>query len=529
MPVYNNLKAIRRLTTSSLTSIIDITNLNFKSLSDANLEFLNNIQYNETLNTFVVYKGTFDFVDITDTLRLTLDGIPTFTIDSLGRAEGQELLVKVAETKRLRFTDFNDWPDIGVPGEVIYTGIQNQRPEFGEDFIGYLQTRGWVSLTDGAGAGYITLTMLESSPPIPPCPGQNQGTLWVAPPGYETAYVPTTQTLYYTDENCNVFDLATDFIWEKIGNDGKFKLPGKVIIGDSVDVRQLMYVDGTQSAGYVLTSDAFGNASWQPSSGGGGGGSCSYIAVQTFTANVPLQITHNLGTTNIIVQTIDIATNELIDGYIDNYQANSVELTFTQTLQVKVVILAACSGGGGGGSDIVVSQEGTDIVDPAGQLNFTGPGVLVTDAGGGQSDIAIGTKNNIRVGDVITISPDYQYMVYGNLQVEGIVNNYGELVIINGTPIVLPGGQINNISLGMIKVINLATGDTMQSVVRSFTTTAGVPITITHSLNSIDFTYTVRDNLTLIDVDIVIINANSIQLTTTSNVTTGSIVFQSKI
>ena len=85
-----------------------------------------------------LYKGKFTLLEITDTISMTLDGIPTLTIDSLGKLTGQELLVKVAETKRQRLTDFPDWPDIGVPGEIIYTGIQNQRPEFGEDFIGYL-------------------------------------------------------------------------------------------------------------------------------------------------------------------------------------------------------------------------------------------------------------------------------------------------------------------------------------------------------------------------------------------------------
>jgi hypothetical protein len=72
MAVYNNLKAIRRLTNSSLTSIIDITNLNFRSLSDANLEFLNNIKYDETLNAFTLYQGSFDFVNISNTLSLSL-------------------------------------------------------------------------------------------------------------------------------------------------------------------------------------------------------------------------------------------------------------------------------------------------------------------------------------------------------------------------------------------------------------------------------------------------------------------------
>ena len=208
MSIYKNLNSTRQLTTSSLTSIVDITNLNFKSLSSATLEFLTNIQYDETNNNFTVNTGNFQFVNVLNTLSLKTDGITTFTIDSLGRAEGQELLVKVAESQRLRFTDFNDWPDQGVPGEVIYTGIQNQKPQFGEDFIGYLQSKGWVSLTQGGFSNYLTLAELDGSPPIPPNPEQDNGIIWIGGPGYETAYTPTTQTVYYTDENGQIFDLT---------------------------------------------------------------------------------------------------------------------------------------------------------------------------------------------------------------------------------------------------------------------------------------------------------------------------------
>jgi hypothetical protein len=212
MSIETKLKDIRRLTNSSLTAIIDVTNLNFNSLSSANLEFLNNIQYNETTNSFSLYSGTFEFANITNKLTVSLAGNPTFTIDAAGKANGQELLVKVAETKRLRFTDFNDWPSTGVPGEIIYTGIQNQQAEFGEDFIGYLQNRGWVSLTQGGGGnntnGYITLNELIGSPSTPPNPDPNEGIVWIGPAGLETAYTPTSQTVYYTDENGDVFDLT---------------------------------------------------------------------------------------------------------------------------------------------------------------------------------------------------------------------------------------------------------------------------------------------------------------------------------
>lgn len=396
MSVYNNLKSIRKLSNASLTSIIDITNLNFRSLSDANLEFLSNIQYDETLNTFKVYKGTFDFVEITDRLTLAYDSIPTWTIDSLGRAEGQELLVKVAETKRLRLTDFNDWPDIGVPGEVIYTGIQNQRPEFGEDFIGYLQTRGWVSLTDKGDVGYLILRELDGSPPVPPCPETNTGIVWVGPPGYATATVPTTQTLYYTDENCKIFDLTS-------------------------------------------------------------------------------------------------------------------------------------GGSGGGGAEIEIEQEGNNVVATASTLNFTGPGVLVTSPSSGQANIAVGTKNTVRQDDVITVSPDYQYFVYGNLTIEGVINNYGEVVIANGTLIVTPTGQFNNLGMGLLKILNLATGESMQVVLKTFTTAALTPFLITHGLNTRDFTYNVREGNIPVDVDITHIDDNSILVTTTLGVTNAVMVLQAKL
>lgn len=534
MPVYNNLKAIRKLSNSSLTSIIDITNLNFRSLSDGTLEFLNNIRYNESLNTFEVFRGTFDFVNINDRFSLNLDGIPTFTIDSLGRAEGQELLVKVAETRRLRLTDFNDWPDTGVPGEIIYTGIQNQRPEFGEDFIGYLQGRGWVSLTDNGGTGFITLTELTTSPPVPGCPTQNKGILWIGPPGYAGSSVPTTQTLYYTDENCSVYDLLSDPIWEKVGTDAQFKLDGTVIIGETSDPKQLRYVDGNQAAGYVLTSDAFGNASWQPNNGGGGGGgACAFVYLEDFVANVTSTITHNLNSTNLHVQLVRTDTNELIDGYIDNYQSNSVDITLTQTINnVKVIILSAnCSGGGGGGGSVAVSYDSSQVVSSATDLNFIGSGVSVTDAGNGQVDIEIpvGLKKNIKPSETVLVKQDYQYFIYGNLTVEGVVNNYGEVVIANGTLVLVPGGQFNNLGSGILTQVNLATGDSMQVVVKTINTIAFVPETVVHGLGTKEFTFNIREGNTLVDIDYTHVDDNTIDIVTTANLTGAVMVFHAKI
>jgi hypothetical protein len=297
MAVYKNIESIRRLTNASLTSLIDVTNLNFKSLADANLEFLNNINYDEIANSISLYSGTFELAEITNQLTISQSSIPTFTISSSGNATGKALLVEVAETQRQRFTDFPTYPAVGVPGEIIYTGVDGLDPVFGEDFIGFLQSRGWVSLT--------------------------------------------------------------------------------------------------------------------------------------------------------------------------------------------------------------------------------------ADAGGSGGDT--GHKIFIEFDELLTIQADYQYWIYGDFTVDGIVNNYGELVIANGVLNINPGGQVNNFGAGIIKIVNLATGTSVQVVIQNFTASAGVPIIITHGLNTKDFVYSVREGDSIIEVDIEHIDDNSFNLTSTGTITTGTIVIQAKI
>ena len=299
MAVYKNIESIRRLTNASLTSLIDVTNLNFKSLADANLEFLNNISYDEITNSISLYSGRFELAEITNQLTISQSSIPTFTIASSGNAIGKAILVEVAETQRQRFTDFPTYPEIGVPGEIVYTGVAGLDPVFGEDFIGFLQSRGWVSLTDGSGGG---------------------------------------------------------------------------------------------------------------------------------------------------------------------------------------------SGSGDGGHKILIEFD-----------------------------------------ELLTIQADYQYWIYGDFTVDGIVNNYGELVIANGILNINPGGQVNNFGAGIIKIVNLATGTSVQVIIQNFTAFAGVPLTITHGLNTSDFVYSVREGTTLVEVDILIIDNNSVSLTSTGAIASGTIVIQAKI
>ena len=140
-----------------------------------------------------------------------------------------------------------------------------------------------------------------------------------------------------------------------------------------------------------------------------------------------------------------------------------------------------------------------------------------------------GIKNFITATDIINVSPNYQYLVYGNLTIEGIMNNAGEVVLINGTVILQGAGQFNNIDLGLLKLVNLATGISMNATVKTFSTTAFTPVTVNHGLGTKDFTYNVREGNDIIEVSITHIDDNNVSITTSADVTSANIVFQSKL
>jgi len=385
MAIYSKLSNVRKLTNSSLNAIIDVSNLNFTDIANATLEFLNNVSYNEETNSINnLFELNTNYINISEELNVTLNGVSTFKIDSQGRAEGNSFLVQVAEAKRYRHTDFPNWPDEGIVGEIIYTGIQNYKPEFGEDFIGYLDGRGWVSLTQGSNitTNVITLETYDvGSPPLGPPAVVGSGLVWVGPPGMETSMSPSTQTLYFTDEHSEIFNLITG-AWEVDGIDAVLKVEGNVLpnpSGTALNIlgsdpspwqglfldNQFRYSNGSEANNYVLTCDEFGNATWAPSSGGGGGGcNGSFAAVRNFVATVPNTITHSLDSDDIVVQLIDTNTGELIEGDISNYTANTVDITLTATINdVKIVVLSA--GGGcdpsGDGDWVILGSPGMDL------------------------------------------------------------------------------------------------------------------------------------------------------------------------
>lgn len=66
----------------------------------------------------------------------------------------------------------------------------------------------------------------------------------------------------------------------------------------------------------------------------------AYSQTNNYTSGIPVSITHNFGTTEVLVQIIDTNTNQQIFGNISNYQLNSFDVTLNSSLNgIKVVVV----------------------------------------------------------------------------------------------------------------------------------------------------------------------------------------------
>ena len=141
-------------------------------------------------------------------------------------------------------------------------------------------------------------------------------------------------------------------------------------------------VDGTN--GQVMVTDGVGNVTWQTPSGGT---AAIFSSIDNYISGVTQTINHGAGTTDVLVQIINTNDNELIEGDIDNYQSNSLDVTLSQTLNnIKVVVVGGASGGGSGGTstDVFVTG-GTYVGSTLEYTNTTGGTFTITGVTGGGS------------------------------------------------------------------------------------------------------------------------------------------------
>jgi hypothetical protein len=113
------------------------------------------------------------------------------------------------------------------------------------------------------------------------------------------------------------------------------------------------------------------------------------------------------------------------------------------------------------------------------------------------------------INETIDIPSGYMYLVYGNLNIgaTGVVNNNGRVVIINGNLVTASNGQFNNAGE------YITASFYVQKVVKTFSAIQSMGITVSHNLNTYDFTYTLRDGFNFVQGNVEVIDTNDIKVT----------------
>ncbi len=124
-------------------------------------------------------------------------------------------------------------------------------------------------------------------------------------------------------------------------------------------------------------------------------------------------------------------------------------------------------------------------------------------------------KYYIEPSELLTVATYSQYIIYGNLKVDGILENYGQVVILNGNLDLSGGGTFSN--YGNIILQTLQTGSE-KKFSATFSSTANIPFTITHNLNTYSFVHSFRNGLNMISAQVNILDINNIEVTTVQNV-----------
>jgi hypothetical protein len=103
---------------------------------------------------------------------------------------------------------------------------------------------------------------------------------------------------------------------------------------------------------------------------------------------------------------------------------------------------------------------------------------------------SIPVKHTI-LNETLEVPENYMYVVYGDLLIgaTGVLNNFGRTVVLNGNLVTQSNGVLNTLGSGQFITASFY----VQKVVKTFSSVANVGITVSHNLNTTDFTYTLRD------------------------------------
>ena len=100
----------------------------------------------------------------------------------------------------------------------------------------------------------------------------------------------------------------------------------------------------------------------------------------------------------------------------------------------------------------VVVANGAFSITGSGTFSNYGELDVITIGSGGGSGLAV--QYLIDTTDAVVVPVNYEYLVYGDLEVKGSVSNGGKVVIVNGS-LFLNGGTFSNVGLGTLEFVTL--------------------------------------------------------------------------
>ena len=153
---------------------------------------------------------------------------------------------------------------------------------------------------------------------------------------------------------------------------------------------QVLAYNGTS---WVNTGAVGANAAGLIGAGQAGSAAWTLVSGSTYRAD----FAHNLGTTNVVITVFNSSTNAVvIPNSIVLLDNNTVRISVTgNSLTLRVVVVAngqSIVAGGSTPSSVITAKDGVTVSSNATRINFTGQAVGVADAGGGTTNVTVGSR-----------------------------------------------------------------------------------------------------------------------------------------
>ena len=166
MAVQVKLTSVKKLSSVSTASIVELSNFNFTQIASAVREFLVSISYQQGVDAVSVDINTIsaDTLNIRNGLsvygaQLESGNYPkVIELDPSGSIISKNIILEdVVDAKRVRLRVFGLLPSVGIPGEMVYIGTQLSKSE---GIYVWLNSTGWTLV---AGTNGVAKCMQEVS------------------------------------------------------------------------------------------------------------------------------------------------------------------------------------------------------------------------------------------------------------------------------------------------------------------------------------------------------------------------------